>query len=132
MIKQKFFCIDDRPDQIFDRQSAVFFACQIADSGFRFGFDRLTRKPMIETTLSLMRTPARLMGLSELQMFLERGFKAFRHMNGADEFLAIIGRRERRITEQLFAARSRPFDTGEQTDSRARKRAPICEETPVA
>lgn len=93
--------------------------------------DRLTQKPMIETTLSLMRTPARLMGMGELQAFLERGFKAFRHMNGAEEFLAVIERRERRIAEQLFAARSRPFDTGEEENKRARRRAPICEENPV-
>lgn len=94
--------------------------------------DRLTQKPMIETTLSLMRTPARLMGLGELQMFLERGFKAFRHMDGADEFLATIEDRERRIAEQLFAARSRPFDIGEAAGKRARRRTPICEENPVA
>jgi len=94
--------------------------------------DRLTAKPMIETTLSLMRTPARLMGLAELQCFLERGFKAFKHMQGADDFLAIIQRRERRIAQQLFAARTRPFVTGEEPDARVRKTRPICAVRPAA
>lgn len=92
--------------------------------------DRLMAKPMIETTLALMRTPARFMGLGELQCFLEAGFKAFRHMRGADEFLGTIKRRERLIAEQLFEARKRPFNTGELLDDAALEQPPICEETP--
>src|SRR5512144_2047775 len=56
--------------------------------------DRLTRWPMIGTTLMLMRAPARGAGLATLQEFLERGFAAFKQMRGAEEFLATIDERE--------------------------------------
>ena len=72
--------------------------------------DRLTRWPMIETTLRLMRAPARGAGLSVLQQFLERGFAAFKQMRGAEDFLATIVRRETAIVERLFAAHPRPFE----------------------
>jgi hypothetical protein len=72
--------------------------------------DRLTRWPMVSTTLRLMRGPASGAGLLVLQEFLERGFHAFKRMRGAAEFLATIERRETAIVERLFAAHPRPFD----------------------
>jgi hypothetical protein len=71
--------------------------------------DRLTRWPMIGTTLRLMRVPAKGAGLGALQDFLERGFAAFKHMRGAEHFLATIVERETAIVERLFAAHPRPF-----------------------
>jgi hypothetical protein len=61
--------------------------------------DRLTRKPLIGTTLSMMRKPAELADLGELQNFLERGYSAFRSMGGADEFLDTITSRERALMQ---------------------------------
>jgi hypothetical protein len=75
--------------------------------------DRLTRMPMVGTTLKLMRAPARAAGLATLQAFLERGFNAFRQMGGAREFLATIAERETAIVERLFAGEPRPFDLEE-------------------
>jgi hypothetical protein len=49
-----------------------------------------------------MRGPARSAGLARLQRFLERGFDAFRAMNGAAQFLATIGARERALAAALF------------------------------
>ena len=49
-----------------------------------------------------MRGPARSAGLASLQRFLERGFDAFRAMNGAAQFLATIGARERALAAALF------------------------------
>ena len=72
--------------------------------------DLLTRWPMIATTLRLMRAPAASAGLSALHQFLERGFAAFKHMRGAEDFLATIVRRETAIVERLFAAHPRPFE----------------------
>jgi len=72
--------------------------------------DTLTRWPMVGTTLRMMRGPASSAGLSVLQQFLERGFTAFRHMRGADDFLATIVQRETLIVERLYAAHPRPFD----------------------
>lgn len=71
--------------------------------------DRLTHIPMLYTTLKLMRAPARMAGLAELQGFLEAGFVTFRDMRGADEFIATIMTRERRLMEGLLAGRPDAF-----------------------
>lgn len=66
--------------------------------------DRLTRKPLLRTSLHLMRGPARAAGLPALQQFLEAGFDTFKAMGGADEFLATVGARERALARGLFEA----------------------------
>lgn len=66
--------------------------------------DRYTRKAMIRHSLRVMRHPAQAAGLGSLQAFLERGFDTFRAMGGADEFLAIISKRERALAAHLFEA----------------------------
>jgi len=71
--------------------------------------DTLVGKPMVERMLKLMRRPARMAGLADLQDFLERGFAAFRAMQGADEFLATVKRRETQILNRLFSGEARPF-----------------------
>jgi len=71
--------------------------------------DGLVRKPFISHTLKLMRQPARVAGLADLQDFLERGFEAFRDMHGAHEFLETFSRREGRILEKLFSGAEDPF-----------------------
>jgi hypothetical protein len=59
---------------------------------------------MIGVTLKVMRTPARLGGLGELQDFIERGYTAFGAMRGgAGEFVTTIVARERAISEALLA-----------------------------
>ena len=64
--------------------------------------DRLTRKPFIGTALSMMRKPAVLAGLADLQSFLERGYQAFRAMKGSDEFLGSITSREFALLGEWF------------------------------
>jgi hypothetical protein len=71
--------------------------------------DEVVRKPMLGQTLKLMRRPARMAGLADLQDFLERGYNAFREMKGADEFLATVKAREMRILNRLFSGAARPF-----------------------
>lgn len=75
--------------------------------------DRMVRIPMIDTTLRVMRRPARIAGLGHLQAFLERGFAAFRGMRGAAEFLGVIVSRENEILDKLFggAAPSLPVES---------------------
>jgi hypothetical protein len=65
--------------------------------------DRLTHQRFIGTTLAVMRKPAKLAGLSDLQSFLERGFTAFKKMGNSDEFLALLVTRERNLLKALFA-----------------------------
>lgn len=65
--------------------------------------DRLTRMPLIRVSLKLMSGPAHLAGLGALHDFLQRGFDAFSHMKGADEFLEIVIERETTLMRELFA-----------------------------
>lgn len=60
--------------------------------------------------LSASRVPARLLGLSHLQGFLERGFSAFSRLDGADQFLEDIHRQETCIARRLREGHARPFD----------------------
>ena len=66
--------------------------------------DRLVHKSLLRRSLHFMRGPARLAGLADLQAFLERGFEAFRAMQGADQFLALVAQRERQLAAALFNA----------------------------
>jgi len=79
----------------------------LAEVGQRL--DALVRKPLVFRTLKLMRTPARVAGLEDLQEFLERGFQAFRLMDGADEFLALVRARETEFLNRIFSGAARPF-----------------------
>ena len=66
--------------------------------------DHYTRRPMLTTSLRMMRGPAGAAGMSELQAFLEQGFDTFRAMNGSEEFLHLIDTRERVLMRLLFEA----------------------------
>jgi hypothetical protein len=67
------------------------------------GLDRLTRLPLVGWTLHMARGPAHRGGWQEMQGFLERGFTAFKHMHGAQEFLRLVQRREMDILDRIFA-----------------------------
>ena len=73
------------------------------------GLDRMVKKPLIFSTLKMLRGPAKMADLGEMQQFLEAGFTAFRHMNGADYFLATIASRETLLIERIFAGEPEPF-----------------------
>jgi len=64
--------------------------------------DSFTRQPLLRHSLHLMRAPARAVGLSQLQQFLETGFDTFGQMHGAREFLDLIAGRERALAAALF------------------------------
>src|SRR5579871_3165552 len=65
--------------------------------------DKLTHVPFVGMTLRMMRKPAELGGLDELQTFLERGYAAFSAMRGgARQFVSNVVTRERAISEALF------------------------------
>ena len=66
--------------------------------------EKLTHIRFLGMTLRMMRTPAQIAGLGELQGFLERGHAAFSAMRGgAGEFVTIVVARERAISEALMA-----------------------------
>ena len=71
--------------------------------------DAAVRKHGVHRLLRAARLPAQLAGLSERQAFLERGFTAFEALGGAEDFLSQVARRERTVSERLFAGHARPF-----------------------
>jgi hypothetical protein len=74
------------------------------------GLDVVVAKPLIYTTLKLLRRPAGIAGLGEMQRFLEAGFTAFRHMAGAQYFLDTIATRESALIGRLFAHGATAFE----------------------
>ena len=89
-----------------DRERQIDLIAQLGRS-----LDHLTRQPFAGKALSLMRKPANLAGLGELQDFLERGYAAFLEMSGAEEFLDLVISRERIVLEALFAGNDSPLQT---------------------
>ena len=66
--------------------------------------DALTHVRFIGATLKVMRKPAEMAGLGELQGFLERGYTAFGAMKGgAGEFISIVVWRERAVSDALLS-----------------------------
>jgi len=96
-----------------DRERQIALTLRIAER-----LDRITRMPMLRNALRLMRAPARAAGLSELQRSLETGFDVFKAMKGANEFIALIGSRERALAAALFGADS-SASAGESSIERA-------------
>lgn len=86
-----------------EREQQVVLTLEIGSA-----LERYTRNIVLRNSLKLMRGPARAAGLSSLQTFLETGFDTFRAMRGADEFLGIVGSRERALCEALFDSREAP------------------------
>ena len=83
-----------------DREAQIVLMRRVADA-----LDVYTRNPLLRHSLRLMRAPARLAGLPELQAFLETGFDTFGAMHGAKDFLDTVVGRERALAAWLFAAR---------------------------
>lgn len=67
---------------------------------------------MLYATLRMAHGPAKLIGLGDLQAFLERGFSAFRHMRGSKHFVSTIVDRETRYLEAIAAGSQDPFQIG--------------------
>lgn len=80
-----------------DRQRQIDLMLRIGRA-----LESYTANPLLRHSLRVMRRPARAAGLGALQAFLERGFDTFREMNGADEFLRTIAKRESELAAELF------------------------------
>lgn len=72
--------------------------------------DRVVATPGAYAALRLAGPPARLAGLAELQQLLENGFRAFRKIGGARDFLDTIVEREKEILNRIYEDHPRPFD----------------------
>jgi len=65
---------------------------------------RITRIPMIRATLRAMRSPAKAMGFSALQGFLESGYTIFTALPDADQFLDDIEGRMTEVFTRIYTA----------------------------
>jgi hypothetical protein len=91
-----------------DRQRQIDLIALLGEA-----LDRLTHQRLIGMALKVMRKPAEIAGLGELQGFLERGYRAFGAMRGgAGEFVSIVVSRERAISEALLAGDPDPLQQG--------------------
>ena len=75
--------------------------------------DRAAASPLMGLTLRAAYIPAHVAGLGLLHRLMERGYAAFRDMQGATDLLNVIREREILLLERLFAAVDDPFGTGE-------------------
>jgi len=78
-----------------ERQEQIDLVQQIGAA-----LDRLTRIPLLASTVKLMRRPAEKAGYGQTQRFLQDGFDAFRHMGGAEPFLATVRQRETALMQR--------------------------------
>ena len=91
-----------------DRQRQIDLIALLGEA-----LDRLTHQRLIGMALKVMRKPAEIAGLGELQGFLERGYRAFGAMRGgAGEFVSIVVSRERAISEALLAGEPHALQRG--------------------
>ena len=87
------------------RERQVALVAEIGEA-----LDRIVQMPLVHAALRMMRGPAHTFGVGALHEFLERGFDAFRRMNGARDFLATVVERETALMDTIFAGANAPFD----------------------
>lgn len=64
--------------------------------------ESIVHKPFVTIGLKMCRQPARVMGLGELQDYLERGVAAFKKMQGSAEFFRTFEQRETAYLRTVF------------------------------
>jgi hypothetical protein len=79
---------------------------------------RAVRHRWVGPLLAASRAPAHAAGFGVLQDFIERGYRAFRRLSDADEFLALIRERETALMQALFSGAGNPFERGAQGTSK--------------
>lgn len=70
--------------------------------------DAIADRPEVGLLVRVSRAPAQAAGLGHLHDFVERGYRAFRAMHGAAEFLQVVVDRERALLHRLYARGADP------------------------
>jgi len=65
--------------------------------------DQVVHRNFIYRMVKLAHGPAHMAGLGDLHDFIERGFTAFRHMDGADAFIENVVSAETKVMESILA-----------------------------
>lgn len=87
-------CCDNGPD----RERQIMLISQVGRA-----LDSVVHHRLVYNTVLLARRPAHMAGFGALHDFIERGFVAFRHMRGADEFIDTIERRELAVMRAILS-----------------------------
>lgn len=86
-----------RCDNAGDRERQILWISEVGQA-----LDRVVHHTLVYRSVLLARGPAHMAGLGALHDFIERGFVAFRHMQGADQFLSAIEQRELAIMKAIL------------------------------
>jgi len=70
----------------------------------------VVKQPLTGASLALLAVPARRAGWDDLTGFLERGFKAYKHLRGARPFLELVRRRETEYLDRIYAGDEDPYE----------------------
>lgn len=87
-----------------DRQRQLELVQELGDA-----LCKLVRIPFLSAMLKVMRKPAQLAGLGDLQRFLEQGFSTFKAMRAPRQFVTTIVQRERQVLANIYAGKARPY-----------------------
>lgn len=88
-----------------DRERQLDLVQELGDS-----LVELVKIPLLAVTLTIMRGPAKLAGLGDLHLFLDRGFCTFKKMKKPGQFVETIVGRERQVMKKIYEGRKEPFD----------------------
>lgn len=86
-----------RCDNVAERRLQIDLVARIGQQ-----LDQVVHRDFIYRMVRLAHGPAHLAGVGDLHDFIERGFTAFRHMRGADTFMAKIVAGETAVMEAIL------------------------------
>jgi hypothetical protein len=91
------------------------------DRIYRVGqlLEGVVKQPLTGATLALLAVPARRAGWEDLTGFLERGFKAYKHLRGARPFLEVVRRRETEYLDRIYSGDEDPYEMAGTTAAEA-------------
>ncbi len=87
-----------------DRQRQLELVQELGDA-----LCKLVRIPFLSAMLKVMRKPAQLAGLGDLQRFLEQGFITFKAMQAPHQFVTTIVQRECQVLDNIYAGKASPY-----------------------
>lgn len=99
-ISERDYCLASRAVSSFEEcQELVAMTRSAGES-----LEQIIRVPMIGSLLRSMRVPARMAGVADLQVFLEKGFRTITALDDVHEFLDIMDQRMTAVFRHVFEA----------------------------
>ena len=99
-VSERDYCLATRRVSTFEESQELVAMTRSAGESL----EHIIRVPMIGVLLRSMRTPARLAGVADLQVFLEKGFRTVTAVDDVHEFLGIMEQRMTDVFRHVFEA----------------------------